>query len=370
MILIKDITNHLESDFPLAYQENYDNSGLLIGNPNIQVTKILVSLDCTEKVLDEAIKKNCNLVIAHHPVIFKGIKKINGTTDAERTILKAIKNDIAIYACHTPIDNVAFGVNYKIAEKLGLSQIKVLSAKQHILKKLTVFVPKEHTETVSEAIFQAGAGHIGNYKNCSFLVEGTGSFVPTEGSKPSIGTINNFENVTENRIEYIFPSYLEHKIIAAMKSSHPYEEVAYYISVLENKNQLVGSGAIGVLDKEISIKDFIVSILKPIFDLKTIKHTENEKFNTLQKKLKIAVCGGSGVFLLKDAIHEKADIFITSDIKYHDYFDAEKELILTDIGHYESEQFTKEIFYAHITKKFTNIAVLLSETNTNPVKYL
>lgn len=370
MTKIKDIISHLEDIAPLVYQESYDNSGLLVGDANQIVTQILVSLDCTEMVIDEAIKKGCNLIIAHHPIVFKGLKKITGSNYVERTILAAIKNDIAIYACHTNLDNIAGGVNFKIAEKLGLVDVKILAPKSEILKKITVFIPKEHTEMVCDAMFKAGAGKIGNYQNCSFLVEGTGSFMPLPNANPHIGQINKTEIVIENRVECIFPAYLENKIVSEMKLVHPYEEVAYYISVLENKNSEIGSGAVGVLKKQISILDFFTTILKPQFGLQIIKHTENTELNQSKSELKIAVCGGSGVFLLSQAIRAGADVFITSDIKYHEFFDAENKIVLADIGHFESEQFTKEIFYAIITKKFTNIAVLLSETNTNPVKYL
>ncbi|TAF72559.1 MAG: Nif3-like dinuclear metal center hexameric protein [Bacteroidetes bacterium] len=370
MIKIKDIITLLEDTAPLSYQESYDNSGLLVGDANREVSNILVSLDCTEMVVDEAIKKGCNLIVAHHPIIFKGLKKITGSNYIERTIISAIKNDIAIYACHTNLDNISGGVNFKIAEKLGLVDVKILAPKSEVLKKITVFIPKEHTEKVCDAMFKAGSGEIGNYKNCSFLVEGTGSFMPLANSNPHIGQINKTEKVVENRVECVFPAYLENKIVSEMKLAHPYEEVAHYISVLENKNSEIGSGAVGVFKKQISILDFFTTILKPKFGLHIIKHTENPELNKLKSELKIAVCGGSGVFLLPNAIRADADIFITSDIKYHEFFDAENKIVLADIGHFESEQFTKEIFYAIITKKFTNIAVLLSETNTNPVKYL
>lgn len=370
MTRIKEIVNFLETEFPISYQENYDNSGLLVGDLNTEVSKILVSLDCTENVINESIEKSCNLIIVHHPIIFKGLKKITGSNYVERTIIKAIKNEIAIFACHTNLDNVVDGVNFKIAEKLGLVSVKILAPKSEVLKKLTVFIPKEHTEKVSEAIYNAGAGQIGNYKNCSFSVEGSGTFLPTANANPHIGEINKAEKVIENRVEFIFPAYLENKIISEMKNAHPYEEVAHYISVLENKNQEVGSGAVGIFKKQISILDFFKTVLKPNFGLKIIKHTENQEIEEVKSELKIAVCGGSGVFLLKDAIRSGADIFITSDVKYHEFFDTEDKIVIADIGHYESEQFTKEIFYARITKKYTNIAVLLSETNTNPVKYL
>lgn len=368
-IKLFEIINEIEFFAPLFYQENYDNSGLLVGDLGSSITKILISLDCTEQVVEEAISKGCNLIISHHPIIFRGLKSLTGKNYVERTTIKALKNDIAIYSCHTNLDNAKDGVNFKIAEKLGLSNVKVLSHKTDVIKKITVFVPKEYTNTVSEAMYKVGAGKIGNYQNCSFRTEGTGSFMPLNGSNPNIGKIGVTENVVENRVECIFPAFLEGKIISAIKQVHPYEEVAYYITVLENTNPDVGSGAIGFYENSISALDFLCSI-KPIFGLKTLKYTHNQDVTKVKERLKVAVCGGAGFFLLPKAISAGADVFITSDIKYHEFFDAENKIILVDIGHYESEQFTKEIFYALITKKFTNIAVLLSETDTNPVKYL
>ena len=361
---IKDITNYLEKLAPLSYQASYDNAGLLVGYPQTEVTGILATLDCTEEVIHEAIARNCNLIVAHHPIIFKGLKRFNGKNYVERAVMLAIKNDIAIYATHTNLDSVKGGVNYMIAEKLGIQNPKILAPQKQILKKLVTFVPLENTQTVLDALHLAGAGQIGEYKNCSFQVEGTGSFTPSGEANPYIGTRNKPEKVTENRIEIIFDSYLENDILRALKTSHPYEEVAYYLSLLENQHQEVGSGVIGSLSASLSEKDFM-NYLKEKMDLQTFRHTPLRD----KKIQKIALCGGSGGFLLNDAIRQGADVFITSDYKYHEFFDADNQIIICDIGHYESEVFTKDLIVRYLSEKFSNFAVLKSQVNTNPVLF-
>ena len=321
-------------------------------------------LDCIEAVVDEAIQKNCNLIIAHHPIIFSGLKKLNGTNYIERTIIKAIQNNIAIYACHTNLDNVKLGVNKKIADKLGLINQQILSPKKSLLKKLVTFVPPTHLDIVRESLFNAGAGNIGNYDSCSFILEGTGSFRGNENSNPFIGEKGKLSLEKETRLELIFETVNEATIISALKQNHPYEEVAYDIYQLENTYQNIGSGMVGELEKPISETDFLEN-LKSIFKVKVIKHTALTNKNIK----KVALCGGSGSFLLKNAINSKSDIYISSDFKYHEFFDAENQILVADIGHYESEQFTPEIFYEIISNKFPTFASYLTETNTNPVNY-
>ncbi|MBP6386781.1 MAG: Nif3-like dinuclear metal center hexameric protein [Pseudarcicella sp.] len=359
-----EITDYLEKLAPLAYQEDYDNSGLIIGHPDDEVLGILVSLDCTEKVIEEAIAKNCNLIISHHPIVFKGLKKINGNNYIERTVLKAIKNNIALYACHTNLDHVKNGVNFKIAEVLNLQHVKVLVPKKGLLKKITFFVPTQNAEKVSQALHNAGAGNIGEYQECSFEIEGDGFFTPSKNANPTIGNILEKTKVTEKRIEMIFPSFLESNITKALHQNHPYQEVAYYVNELTNKHQEIGAGVIGELENETNTSDFL-AFLKEKMSLKCIRHTDILK----EKIKKIAVCGGSGSFLLKDAIAQDADIFITADYKYHDFFDAENKITICDIGHYESEVFTKDLIVKYLSEKFSNFAILGSSTNTNPVNY-
>jgi dinuclear metal center YbgI/SA1388 family protein len=363
-MLLKTIITEIEKFAPLAYQESYDNCGLLTGHKEQEVTGAILCLDCIEAVVDEAIQKNCNLIIAHHPIIFSGLKKLNGTNYIERTIIKAIQNNIAIYACHTNLDNVKLGVNKKIADKLGLINQQILSPKKSLLKKLVTFVPPTHLDIVRESLFNAGAGNIGNYDSCSFILEGTGSFRGNENSNPFIGEKGKLSLEKETRLELIFETVNEATIISALKQNHPYEEVAYDIYQLENTYQNIGSGMVGELEKPISETEFLEN-LKSIFKVKVIKHTAL----TNKRIKKVALCGGSGSFLLKNAISSKSDIYISSDFKYHEFFDAENQILVADIGHYESEQFTPEIFYEIISNKFPTFASYLTETNTNPVNY-
>ena len=364
MLRIKDITNELETVAPSAFQEDYDNSGLLTGDFNTEVSKALVCLDCTEEIIDEAIAKKCNLVIAHHPIIFRGLKRLNGNNYVERTIIKAIKNDVAIYAIHTNLDNVLQnGVNSKIAEKLGLENLEILDSKSDKLAKLITFVPTENAANVREALFNAGAGKIGNYDSCSFNTEGKGTFRGNENSKPFVGKQNELHAENETRMETVFPLHLKSKIISALILAHPYEEVAYDIVLLENNWKQIGSGIVGELKEEMEVNVFL-KMLKNNMNLNLIRHTEFDK--TVNK---IAICGGSGSFLLNKAIASGADVFITSDFKYHEFFDAEGKIMICDVGHYESEQFTPQLIIEIIQKKFANFAAVLTETNTNPVNY-
>jgi dinuclear metal center YbgI/SA1388 family protein len=361
---IKELTNHLEQFAPLNYQEDYDNCGLLVGDANAEIWNALVTLDVTLEVVEEAIVKNCNLIVAHHPLIFKGLKKLNGKNYIEKSVIKAIKNDIAIYAIHTNLDNVTNGVNFKIAEKLNLQQVSILKPKSGTLMKLTVFCPTENTPKLQNALYAAGAGEIGNYSNCSFKSAGIGSFKPNAAASPVIGQNNKYEEVEENRLEVVFPAYLKDKILDAMRRNHMYEEVAYYLHQIENKNQEVGSGAIGTLPEAMSPTDFLAH-LKKSMNLKVIRFTETES-DTIKK---VAVCGGVGSFLLSDAKNAGADAFVTADYKYHEFFDAENQIMIADIGHFESEVYTKDLIVEIISKKFTNFASYLSEIDTNPIKY-
>ncbi|MEX2230962.1 MAG: Nif3-like dinuclear metal center hexameric protein [Cyclobacteriaceae bacterium] len=364
-LLIKDITHHLETFAPTAYQESYDNSGLLTGDPNQEATGVLITLDCTEPVVEEAIERGCNLIVAHHPIIFRGIKKLTGSSYVERTIIKAIRNGVAIYAIHTNLDNVHTGVNKKICEKIGLVNVRILSPKDQVLTKLVTFIPAEHTGTVLTALYDAGAGQIGNYENCSFSVVGQGTFRPNEKAKPAIGEKFVQEVVTETRVEVIFPCYLQSKVLTALQKSHPYEEVAYYLTSLNNANQEVGSGMIGELQTPEEPSDFLKR-LKTSMDLKVIRHTR-----LLDQPIKkVAVCGGAGSFLLPQARQAGAHAYISADFKYHEFFDAEDQLIIADIGHYESEVFTRELLGEVLTKKFPTFAINFSRTVTNPISYL
>ena len=361
---IADIINALEQLAPLSLQEDYDNAGLITGNYNIECKGILCSLDATEEIVEEAKARNCNLIVAHHPVIFKGLKKITGRNYVEKAIIAAIKNDIAIYAIHTNLDNVIGGVNKKIADKLNLSNRKILLPKLNVLMKLYTFVPVRYTEQVRSALFNAGAGNIGNYSESSFNAKGIGTFKGNESTNPFVGEKGKRHEEHEIKIEIIFPSYLKLNIINALIQSHPYEEVAYDIVALSNEFQNAGSGLIGELESEISESDFL-TILKKQFSLKVIKHTK-----LLNKPIKrIALCGGAGSFLINNSLASNADAYITSDIKYHEFFDANDRILITDIGHWESEQFTIDLLHEVLQAEFPNFAVLKTGIQTNPVYY-
>lgn len=363
-ITLNKIVSFLDKQVPLSLQESYDNSGLLIGNIETEISGTLLSLDVTEDVIKEAIKKKCNLIVAHHPIIFTGLKKLRGDNYVERTVLLAIENKIAIYAMHTNLDVMPYGVSYKMAEKLNLQNIRTLKASDISLKKIVSFVPNSYTKKIKDALFEAGAGEIGNYSNCSFSVEGEGNFKALEGSNPFVGKQNELHSEKETRIETVFPSYLEQQVIKSLLENHPYEEVAYDIYTLDNKIKDIGLGKIGTLPRALAPKDFL-NLLKTTFSLKGLRYSTGNK----EKISTIAVCGGSCSFLIKNTIG-KVDAFVTADIKYHEFFDADNQVLLADIGHYESEQFSKEIFYDIISKKFPNFAIHFSDINTNPINYL
>lgn len=362
---LKDLCVSLETLAPLNLQENYDNSGLLIGDKNKNIKKAIITLDVTEEVLEEAVEAKADVIIAHHPLIFKALKKITGTNMVERIVQKAIKNDIAIYAIHTNLDNVIEGVNSAFARQLNLNKIEILQAKPHTLKKLAVYIPKAHASLLQNKLFEAGAGEIGNYDSCSFKMDGKGSFRALAGSSPFVGKQNELHIEAETKIELVFPAYLQHKIIKTLKDNHPYEEVAFDIYSLENEWDKIGAGMLGYLAKPMDEIDFL-KFLKKQCKTECVRHSP-----MLNKKIhKVALCGGSGSFLISSAKSAGADVFISGDIKYHDFFEADNQILIADIGHYESEQFTKQLLVDYLNKKFPNFAVRISERNTNVVNYL
>jgi len=358
------ITTFLESIAHPSLQESYDNAGLITGDKDWECNGVLVTLDATEEIIFEAISKKCNLIIAHHPIIFSGLKKINGKNYVEKAIIAAIKNDIAIYAIHTNLDNVKDGVNGKIADLLNIQNRSFLSFKENILKKLFTFVPVKDAGYVRNAIFNAGGGHIGKYAECSFNVEGIGTFKAGKETNPFVGKIGEQHSEAEIKIEVVFPGYLERTIIKALLEAHPYEEVAYDIVSLSNSFMEVGSGIIGVLNEPMEELDFLTK-LKQVFNLKIIRHTEL-RGHPIKK---VAICGGAGSFLISKALTAGADLFITSDVKYHEFFDANGQMVIADIGHYESEQFTIDLLKDVLEEKFPTFAVLKTEVISNPVRY-
>jgi dinuclear metal center YbgI/SA1388 family protein len=360
---VAEIAATLESIAPLSLQEDYDNAGLITGSPEWQCTGILCTLDVTPDVVEEAVGRKCNCIVAHHPIVFRGLKKINGKNYVEEAVIKAIKNDVAIYAAHTNLDNVINGVNGKIADRLGLTNRSILAPKTGILKKLYTYVPQGHLEKVRHALFKAGAGNISNYSECSFTYPGTGTFKPGAGSAPFSGTVGERKNEEETKLEIIFPAYLEKQVMRALLGVHPYEEVAYEIITLDNPHQETGSGIIG--DISPMAGEQFLQLLARGFGLKVVRHTPLP-----ERPLKrVAVCGGAGSFLITSALRAGADAYVTGDVKYHEFFDAVGGMLLCDIGHYESEQFTVDLFMDIFLQKFPNFAVLKSEVRTNPVSY-
>lgn len=360
-----EIISFLEELAPPSLQESYDNSGLLVGEAQTEITGILVSLDCTEDVIDDAITQGCNLIVSHHPIVFSGLKRFTGKNYIERTVIKAIKNDVLLYAIHTNLDNVQHGVNKKFADKLGLINTKILSPKRQLLKKLTTFAPVENAEQIRTAMCNAGAGEIGNYDQCSFNSNGTGTFRAGEGTNPHLGKIGKTHRQEEVKIEVIVPDYKLNRVLNALRNAHPYEEVAYDIYSLQNDWEEVGAGMVGDLPEGMDALEFLKS-LKTTMKTDCVRYTLPHKANVKR----IAICGGSGGFLLENAISNEADVFITGDFKYHQFFDAENKIIIADIGHFESEQFTIELLAEKIEQKFPTFAPRLTRVKTNPVNYL
>lgn len=362
---VQEITKILEELAPLAHAEDFDNVGLLVGNPNMAVNGVLVTLDTLENVVDEAIEKKYNMIVSFHPIIFGGLKKLTGSTYVERVVMKAVAHNIAIYSMHTALDNSIMGVNAKICEVLDIKNPKILISRKGAIKKLTTYAPLKDAEKVKNALFAVGAGEIGKYSNCSYSLEGTGSFKAGNNSNPTVGKIGevHFEKETQINVMYSFEK--ENKILEALFEAHPYEEVAHEVVTLENTNQDMGMGMVGTLEKEMEEREFLL-MAKERMGASVVRHS-----HLLEKKVrKVAVLGGSGAFAISAAKRAGADVFITSDVKYHQFFEAEDQIVIADIGHFESEQFTKDLLVDHLTKKIPNFAVALSESITNPIKYL
>ncbi|HVF95893.1 MAG TPA: Nif3-like dinuclear metal center hexameric protein [Flavisolibacter sp.] len=345
-------------------QEEYDNAGLLTGRREWECSGVLCSLDVTVAVVREAVQVGCNLIVAHHPVLFQGVKRLTGQTYVEHVLIEAIKANVAIYAAHTNLDNVLFGVSNTIAQRLGLHNCTVLQPKARMLRRLITFAPKDNADAVRQAVFNAGAGHIGNYSECSFNTEGTGTFKAEVGADPYVGQVGKQHVEEETKIEIVYPFYLQTQVINALIAAHPYEEVAYDIFVMDNVHKAIGAGIIGELEAGIREEEFL-KILKERFGLAVVRHTLLRN----QPVKRVAVCGGAGSSLIKKALSAGADFFISSDIKYHEFFDAEDRMVIADIGHYESEQFAVDLLQSLLVEKFPTFAVLKTGVNTNPVRY-
>lgn len=363
-MLIAEVIEYLEEFAPIATAEDFDNVGLLVGDSKTSLTGVLITLDTIEEVVQEAIEKNCNLIISFHPIIFSGLKKINGNNYVERTVIKAIQNNIAIYAIHTALDNHYQGVNKMICDRLNLTNTNILIPTKDRIKKLTTYVPVKNADDLRNKLFEAGAGAIGNYDYCSFNIEGKGSFKPNENANPTTGKIGELHFEEEVQIGLVFPSHLEAKILKNLVDNHPYEEVAYEVTTLNNAHQQQGMGMTGDLKEPMEEGEFL-KLVKDSFKTGCIRHS-----SLLGKPVKkIAVLGGSGSFAIENAIRSGVDFFITADLKYHDFYKAEGRLVLADIGHYESEQYTKDLIHSYLSKKISNFALILANTKTNPIKY-
>ena len=364
-MIVKEVTRILEELAPLAYAEDFDNVGLLVGDQNQEVSGILITLDTLENVVEEAIAQKCNLIVSFHPIIFNGLKKITGATYVERTVIKAIQHHIAIYSMHTALDNAMEGVNAKICEVLDIMDPKILIPQKSTIKKLTTYVPLDAAESLKNSLFEAGAGTIGNYSHCSFTSKGIGSYKADQHANPKKGKIGEIHYEEEMQVNITFSASVEKKVMNALFRNHPYEEVAYEVLILENTNQNIGMGMIGSLQNPMKEVDFL-KIVKERMHASCIRHSE------LRGKPieKVAVLGGSGAFAIKAAKAAGADLFITADVKYHQFYEAEGSMVIADIGHFETEQFTKNLLVDYLTKKIPNFAIRLSESITNPIKYL
>lgn len=365
-MFISAIINFLETVAPLSLQEGYDNAGLITGDPQAQCTGVLFCLDATEAVVKEAREKGCNLIVAHHPIVFSGLKKLDPGHYVSRAIIRAVKDDIAIYAIHTNLDNILTGVNGKMADILGLKDRRVLRPATGSLRLMVTYVPIASLDKVRDALFAAGAGQVGaNYDECGYVTEGTGSFRALSGADPFVGSIGIRHYESESRLEMIFGTHLQHQVMAALQNAHPYEEVAYQIIPIQNKAPQIGAGLVGQLPEPLSEIDFL-RLVQETFELKVLRHT-----SLLGKKVKtVAICGGAGSFLIPDAIRSGAEVFLTADMKYHEFFEANERLVLADLGHFESEQYTVNLLFDLIREKFPNFAVLKTGIRTNPVHYL
>ena len=361
---VKDILNCITEIAPLQWQESYDNAGLQVGDLNAEAHKALICLDITEEVVDEAIAKQCDVIVSHHPLIFKGLKHLTPQSYIERAVMKAVKHDVAMISMHTNLDNSYWGVSRVLAEQLGLKNLQVLQPLENYLRKLVVYAPLEAADKVRQAMFEAGAGCIGNYDACSFNAQGKGSFRAGESAHPYVGEVGEMHFEDEVRIETVVPKHVLNQVIAAMLKVHPYEEVAYDVFALENDFRQAGAGMVGEFDNPMEEVDFL-SLVANAIGSPCLRHSALTG-HLIQK---VALCGGSGSPFIGDALRCGAEAYLTADIKYHDFFIPEGRILLVDGGHFETEQFTKVLICELIQKKFPKFAAEIAETNTNSVHY-
>ena len=365
VLLIRDILREIERIAPPSLQESYDHTGLQVGDVNQPARGALLCLDVTEAVVDEAIAHGCNLIIAHHPLLFHPLRELTGADYVQRCVAKACRHDVVIYAAHTNLDNAAGGVNDHLSKLLGLRATRILRPLSDSLLKLVTFVPESHADAVRAALANAGAGHIGAYDACSFSAPGEGRFRASEGCRPYVGTVGELHVEPEVRIETALPRHLRSAVVRALLAAHPYEEVAYDLYPLSNAWSQAGSGVVGELVEPMNEQDFLC-LLKDTLAVPCVRHTALRG----RPIRRVALCGGSGAFLWRDAVAAGADAFVTGEAKYNDFFDVEDRLLLAVIGHYESEVPTVDLFHKIISDKHPTFALHNTKTNTNPIKYL
>ncbi len=365
-MLLKSIIKNIENKYPLSLAYDWDNVGLIVGNNNMEVRKVLLTLEANEKIIDEAIENKVDLIITHHPFIFRKMNKITTDDFKGNLIYKLIKNDIAIYSMHTNFDIAFDGLNDYFMEKIGIEDCNILdTTKSEVLYKIAVYVPNTHVQKVKDALANAGAGYIGNYSNCSFSTEGVGNFKPLEGTNPFIGTKGQIESVDETKIETIVSQRLLGGAISSMINAHPYEEVAYDIYKLENKGDSVGLGRIGKLTKNTTLKD-LSELIKQRLNMKHIRVVGNLDENIK----KVAVVTGAGADMVKKAQRKGADVLITGDVKYHDAQDAiDMGISIIDCGHFETEDIFKDAMKKYLDE-MKEIEVIKSNININPFTIL
>ncbi len=362
----KEIIKYFEEWAPKEIAWQKDNVGLQVGSLNNKLNNILLCLELHDQVIDDAIKKNCNLIISHHPLLFQPLKKIDLQNDKNSKLIeKLIKNNITLYSAHTNLDFTKEGVSFELAKKLKLNNIDFLVHQNSNQYKLSVFVPVDFVDKVANAIFENGGGRIGEYTNCSFRTKGNGTFKGSGNSNPYLGEKNKIELVEEIKLEVLVDSWKLKKILTAIFETHPYEEVAYDIYPLANSNKNYGAGTIGELDKPMHQKQF----LDYVADNLKIKNFRYSKGNNKIKK--VALCGGAGSDLVKDALNSGADAFITADLKYHTFQDANEKILLIDAGHYETEihsldEVKRKLSHYTIGKNI-NTKIFKYEGSTNPI---
>lgn len=363
---IGHIISVLEAFAPVALQESYDNCGLILGSALDECRGALLTVDCTEAVVDEAIARDCNLIIAHHPLIFKGIRRLNGRTDQERTVLKAVRNNIAVYACHTCLDSAPGGVSQRMAGMLGLESVAPLEQPQGKLLKLTAYVPEADADSLRLALADAGAGEIGNYDFCSYTVNGIGRFRAKSGANPYVGEIGEIHSENEECVQVVLPAWRRGAVERALLQTHPYEEPAYEFITLDNAPVMTGLGAVGILTEPVTPAQLVAKV-KETFGSPVARCSAYPSDSQIRR---VAVCGGSGASLIGRAIAAGAQSIVTSDVKYHDFVDYAGDILIIDIGHHESENCAKSIFFDIISEKFPKFALWYAKADVNPINYL